>query len=94
MFLNEKLRLTVNTGPLKGRQFGSLLDFLDAQAEHEASCPHEHTRSRRVVSGMATDHPHLNTGVVCKDCGKVLESNRQRISHSMGRRIRVEDGKI
>jgi len=84
--------LTVKSGALKGRQFDNLLDYIDAEEELQATCEHRETRRHQVVSGLKSDKCHYNVATVCCHCKKVLDSMRQRITHSQGRRLAVEIG--
>ena len=77
--------LVVESGPMQGQRFESLLDYIDAQAAMQTQCRHQETRGAELVSGIATKQPHYCTAVICRSCGKVLASSRVRITHRAAR---------
>ena len=90
MFQNETLSLTVKSGAVQGRQFNNLIEFMDEQEEFQERCRHSETRRSEVVSGLKSDKCHYNVALVCCRCNKVLDSVRQQITHSQGRRLKGE----
>lgn len=67
--------LTVNTGPLKGRTFECLMEFLEEQQLLQENCHHARWEPRRIITGRETGHPKLVTGKVCICCGLRFDVN-------------------
>lgn len=74
--------LTVNTGPLKGRQYTSLLDYMDDQAEFMRNCGHEEKRVVDMITGKNTDTTHHVIGWRCVKCGYGEITSRQRVNNA------------
>ena len=68
-------RLTVRTGPLKGRTFRNIFDLAVEQERMRSRCSHARTRVERVYVNVRRG-THVRTR--CIDCHEVVEDHWER----------------
>jgi hypothetical protein len=66
--------LTVNTGPLAGKQFDGLLDYMDAQYDFQHACQHVNRKRINGTCGNGIGKKAWSREV-CPDCNACLTDN-------------------